>query len=92
MNAASSISGVSQGGHDMAIVYVDGGAETAVKNGHVLLTLVSGEDRQTFLLTRHAARFLAQRVYRTLDELDDAEADFAPTPLRRPKTLAEGES
>jgi hypothetical protein len=76
----------------MAILYVDGAPETALKNGHVLLTIPSGEDSHTFLITRHAARILERRVFQALDDLDDAEADFEPTPLRRPEahTVREG--
>jgi hypothetical protein len=70
----------------MAILYVDGAPETALKNGHVLLTIASGGDSHTFLITRHAARFLERRVFQALDDLDGAETDFEPTPLRRPET------
>jgi hypothetical protein len=68
----------------MAILYVDGAPETALKNGHVLLTIHSGEDGHTFLITRHAARILQMRVFKALDSLDDADADFEPVPLHRP--------
>lgn len=79
----------------MAILYVDCAPEMALKNGHVLLTIPSGEDGHAFLLTRHAARILQMRVSRALDDLDDAEANSEPAPLpfvrhRKRKPAREG--
>ncbi len=64
------------------IGYVDA-ADAETKNGNVLLTLTSGDEKAPFFVTRHAARLLACRLNLALNELIEAEQGFEPTPFTK---------